>query len=242
MINEKSVLAVIPARAGSKGLPGKNIKKLLGKPLILWSVEAAKQCKYIDDIYVSTDSNEIADIVKQSGISVPSLRPNNLATDNSSSIDVVIFSIDDAQKKFNKVYDLVVLLEPTSPLRDYSDISSALEELVATNNAKAITGLGIIEDHHPEFIVSLSKDGFHKPYVERKETSGHLRRQDISKLYFHEGSIYISYIDYFKKVKSFYTEKTIGYIVPKWKSLEVDDIYDFIMIEAIMKKKQEGLI
>ena len=116
MYKDKKFLAIIPARGGSKGLPKKNIKVMNGKPLIAWTIENAKKCPYIDEIYVSTDSQEIADVCENFGIKVPELRPDYLASDTSTSADVVIHVLDTLEKQ-GKKFDYFMLLEPTSPLR-----------------------------------------------------------------------------------------------------------------------------
>src|SRR4030042_3633861 len=116
MYRNKRILAIIPARGGSKRLPGKNIKILCGKPLIGWTIEQAKSSKYIDDIFVSTDYRSIADIAEQFGIKVPFLRPEELSKDSSSSMDVVEHVLK-SYKRSNQLFDFIILLEPTSPLR-----------------------------------------------------------------------------------------------------------------------------
>ena len=121
MINNKRILAIIPARGGSKGLPNKNIKLLLDKPLIAWTIEQAKNSKFIDEIHVSTDSPNIAKISEEYGIKVPSLRPENLAQDNSSSADVVDYIIKKYEEQ-NQFFDYIILLQPTSPLRKKNDM------------------------------------------------------------------------------------------------------------------------
>lgn len=232
MINDKKILAIIPARGGSKGLPGKNIKDLCGKPLIFWSIDAAKSSKYIDEIIISTDDNEIVSVLQERGIQVPWIRPSYLASDEAKSIDVIIHALE---KSLNGPHDILVLLEPTSPLRDCDDIDKAIEMLESNNEATSIVGVCKTEDSNPAFLVNI-KNGFITSYLDDYTVK---RRQDIEPVYFYEGSVYASYSDELIKKKSFYHSNTIPYEVPKWKSLEIDDIYDFIMVEAIMKKIEE---
>jgi CMP-N,N'-diacetyllegionaminic acid synthase len=234
LIKGKSVLALIPARGGSKGLPGKNIKVINGKPLVAWSIECALKSKYIDKVIVSTDSNKIASISKKFKAEVPFLRPKELSTDKASSMDVIFHCVDWLEQK-KKIYDLIVLLEPTSPLRDAEDIDKAIELLLKEKKAESIVGVCKVESAHPDFLVKLEKD-FLRPYKENKFKT--TRRQDISDLYFFEGSLYISYIKSLKKHKTFYHKNTLSYVVPKWKSFELDDIIDFYIIEALLKAKK----
>jgi len=234
MYKDKTFLAIIPARGGSKGLPGKNIKELCGKPLIAWSIEAGLKSKYLDEVVVSTDYQDIADIAKSYGASVPFLRPDFLASDTATSFDAVKHTIDYYKNELGKEFDYIVLLEPTSPLREVSDIDNAIKKLL-DSKANSIVGISKTEDQNPAFLIEKDKNNFISGY-ENKDMKV-LRRQDIRDVYFFEGSVYVSKTDVLLNKKTFYHDKTIGYEVPKWKSLEIDDIYDFIMIETIMKYK-----
>lgn len=232
MIEQNSVVAVIAARGGSKGLPGKNIKEFCGKPLIYWTLLAAQRCGYIDNIVVSTDSDEIASVVRQFGIDVPFFRPHALATDTATSAEVIIHSLDWCEQYQRKSYDYVILLEPTSPLRKDNDIDTALLKLHSHVSASAIVGICKSESQHPDFQVKISANGFLLPFNEQYNA---LRRQDLSESYFYEGSVYISRVSSFRQQKSFITPTTIGYEVEKWQSFEIDDMTDFVICEALMK-------
>ena len=140
MIKGKTVLAVIPARGGSKRLPRKNCLLLQGKPLIVYSIEAAKESVYIDEVVVSTDDEEIASLARQAGASVPFLRPAELSTDEASSVDVVAHALNYYQVNEKKLFDYVVLLQPTSPLRTAAHINQALE-LLKEKKADAIVSV-----------------------------------------------------------------------------------------------------
>jgi CMP-N,N'-diacetyllegionaminic acid synthase len=233
MINGKNVLAVIPARGGSKGLPGKNIKILCGKPLIAWPIQVAKDSAYIDKIIVSTDDLEIADVAISEGIQIPFLRPPELATDKSVAEDAIVHVIDILTMQ-GEEYDYCVKLEATSPLTESSDVDKALE-LLDSNRVKAdsIVGVSEIIGAHPDYTASINRDGMISPYFGKEFTKA-VNRQEINKLYFYDGTLYISEIKALKNNKSFYHNRTMPYIAPKWKSLEVDDLTDFICIEAII--------
>jgi N-acylneuraminate cytidylyltransferase/CMP-N,N'-diacetyllegionaminic acid synthase len=235
MINNKKIIAVIPARKGSKGLKGKNIKELCGKPLIAWSIEAALSSKYLDEIVVSTDDKATIDIANKYGASAPFLRPEYLSSDVATTFDVLKHTINFYKNELNKEFDYIVLLEPTSPLRDFSDIDNAVERLIYSD-ASSIVGISKTEDQNPVFLVNKDKDDFISGYVSKDMPS--LRRQDVKDIYFFDGSIYISELKSLLDRETFYHNNTIGFEMPKYKSLEVDDIYDFIMVEAIMKYKK----
>ncbi len=233
MHNNKTFLAIIPARSGSKGLPDKNIKIINGKPLIAWSIEAGLKSKYIDRLIVSTDSEKYAEIAKDFGAEVPFIRPDKISTDESSRKDVIKHSLDFFKNK-NELYDYIVLLEPTSPLTTETDIDTGIEKLLLDKSAESIVGVSLSEVSHPDFLVNL-KNGFLN-FINENQKSSVIRRQDLEDLYFYDGTLYISEIDSYLE-KEFYHEKTLGYVTPKWKSLEIDDMYDFIMVEAIMQYK-----
>ena len=234
MYKNKTFLGIIPARGGSKGLPGKNIKELCGKPLIAWSIESGLKSKYLDEVMVTTDSKDIANIAKQYGASVPFLRPDVLASDTATSFDAIKHTIEFYKNEFDKEFDYIVLIEPTSPLREARDIDIAIEQLF-NSNADSIVGICKTEDQNPAFLVFKNEKDFISGYENHDMKI--LRRQDIKDVYFFEGTIYISKTDVLLNKKTFYHENTIGYVVPKYKSLEIDDIDDFIMVEAIMKHK-----
>jgi len=231
MYKNKTFLVVILARSGSKGLPGKNIKNINGKPLMAWSIEAGLNSKYIDKLTVSTDSGEYAKIAKSFGAEVPFIRPNEISTDESSRKDAIEYSLDFFKDK-GMIYDYVILLEPTSPLTTGQDIDSAIEQLFLEESAEAIVGVSLSEASHPNFLVELNNKFLN--FISKDQKSLVVRRQDLENYYFYDGSLYISEVDKYLE-KEFYHEKTLGYIVPKWKSLEIDDMDDFIMVEAIMK-------
>jgi len=239
MIKEKTnCLAIIPARGGSKGLPRKNIKPLLGKPLVAWTIEQAKNSKYVNKVVVSTEDKEIAEIAKEHGAEVPFLRPDKLARDDSQRIDVIMHAINWFEER-GEDFDILVFLEPTSPLRDVEDIDKCIELLLNNKKARAIVSVAKSELAHPEFNVVINKDGF----IRKTDGSTNfrvLRRQELSDVFFFEGSIYISYTDTLKRKKEFYHDLTLAYVVPKYKYHEIDEISDFICVEALMKAKLEG--
>ncbi len=240
MYKDKKIMALIPARGGSKGLPGKNIRPLLGKPLIAWSIEQALSSRYLDRVIVSTDYEDISEIAKKYGAEVPFLRPAELAADSSGSIDVIAHAVAFLGAQ-NAVFDYLVLLEPTSPLREAADIEKSVELLIDNSAAKAIVGVARLEGAHPEFnIIIDSATG-----CIRNAAGGAdfrvLRRQELQDVYFLEGTIYMSEIPTLLSRRTFYHELTLPYVVPRWKSLEIDELHDFISAEALLKARIEGL-
>jgi len=239
MIVNKKILAIIPARSGSKGLPGKNIMPMCGKPLIGWSISQAFGSHYIDEVLVTSDSQDIIDIAKEFGAITPLVRPKSLASDNASSVDVLLHAVEFLTEK-GHMYDYLVLLEPTSPLRSVSDIDCALELLVRSKFAESIVGVAKAEESHPSFLFSIQNELL-SPIFGSQPTG--LRRQDLNGDYYYlEGSIYITTITALIKHRSFYHSNTIPWVVDRYKAIEIDEISDFIAAEALMKAKIEGVL
>jgi CMP-N,N'-diacetyllegionaminic acid synthase len=213
----KKVLAIIPARGGSKGLPQKNILDLAGKPLIAWTIEATLNSKYITKTIVSSDDNEILNISKEYG-AYTLKRPNEFATDTASSEVVVRHTIESIDEKF----DYIVLLQPTSPLRDVENINNAFENLFKENATALISVCEI--DNKILKAFKENKDGFIEGISNNKYPF--LRRQDLPKTYLSNGAIYIIKVDEFMKNNSFYTDKTISFVMNEIKSLDIDSIED----------------
>lgn len=238
MIHGKSVLALVTARGGSKGLPGKNLRPLLGKPLIGWSIDQGRASKYVDAVVVSTDDDAIAVAARAHGAELPFMRPLELASDTASSIDVILHALD-ALEQAGRRYDVLVLLEPTSPLRETTDIDAALEALLNNTEAQSIVGVAKVEAGHPSFL--LRRNGnLLVPYAPQE--FGAKRRQDLDELFFLEGTVYITWVEALRERRGFYHERTMPYVVPKYKSFEVDDLTDFTVIEALMAARKKGLI
>jgi len=234
MITNQKVLGLVLAREGSKGLPGKNTMLLCGKPLIAWSIEAGLASRYIDDLVVSTDGDEIASVSKQYGAEVPFIRPSEFASDGASSVSAILHTLDYLEEH-GRCYDLVVLLEPTSPLRETADIDTTLELLVE-KNASSVVSVCAAEANHPSFMFKM--DSATKKLLSFTGVQPNvLRRQDIEPVFFLDGTIYCSTSKKIREKKGFYHEETLAYEVPKWKSLEIDDADDFLMVEAVMKSR-----
>jgi len=228
MYKGKSVLGLIPARGGSKGLPRKNIKPLLGKPLIAYTIEQALASKHLDRVIVSTDSEEIAEVSRKYGAEVPFMRPKELATDEAKSINVVLHVIKWMEEN-DKSYDLLMLLQPTSPLRTVEDIDKAIE-LLLEKEANAIISVCEVEQHSYWSNV-LPPDGCMKNFIRPEVTNKN--RQELPLFYRLNGAIYLVYWDYLKQEKTFFGDKTFAYIMPRERSIDIDEEIDFILAELI---------
>jgi len=237
MYKGKSILSLIPARGGSKGLPRKNIKPLLGKPLITWTIEEALASKYLDRVIVSTDDAEIAEISQKYGAEVPFIRPEELSTDEAKTMDVVIHALRFFRENEYSP-DVVVLLQPTSPLRTHLDIDNSLELFF---KGECRTLVSVYEASNSLFRSFEIKDGYLKPFL--GETFLNKSRQELPKLFIPNGAIYIAYRDSLERDMSFYTKDTYPYIMPVERSIDIDTELDFIIAETILKTKgQDKLI
>jgi CMP-N,N'-diacetyllegionaminic acid synthase len=238
MIHGKTILALIPARGGSKGLPRKNILPLLGKPLIAWTIEKALASQYLDKIIVSTDDEEIGQIAREYGAEVPFVRPAELATDTATTIEVIYHALAFFKER-GITFDYLALLEPTSPLRAEGDIDKAIQLLIDHDaEADSLVSVGEVHMEHPSIVKKIDHN-YVTPYVPTDKTV--TRRQDLSKAYFPYGVIYLSKVTRLKATNTFYQERTIPFFIQRWQNYEVDDIYDLICIEAVLKNQlQKG--
>ena len=235
MYKGKNILGLIPARGGSKGLPRKNIKSLLGKPLIAWTIEQALASKYLDRVVVSTDNKEIAEISKKYGAEVPFMRPKELAKDNSTTADVIIHTLNWFKNSGQK-FDYLALFEPTSPLREKNDIDNGIMKLIDNENkADSLVSVGEISLEHPFISKEIDEKGYVKPFY-KVPNNKIRRRQDLSKAYFPYGVLYLSKVSAIKEYKTFYQKKTMPMFIKRWQNYEIDDMWDFICIQAILKK------
>lgn len=223
----KRVLAIIPARGGSKGLPRKNIIDLAGKPLIAWTIEASLGSKYITKTIVSSDSDEILEVAKNYNSYILK-RPDELATDISSSEVVVKHAIESIEEKF----DYVVLLQPTSPLRNTNNIDMAFDKLFSSN----ATALISVCEYDNKILKAFKENEF--GYIEGISNNKYpfMRRQDLPKTYMSNGAIYIIKVDEFLKNNSFFTDKTISFVMGETKSFDIDTKEDLIKVEKYINE------
>lgn len=228
------ILFIIPARGGSKGLPGKNIKDLQGKPLIAYAIEAAQNSGISGDIIVSTDDEKIAETAKKFGAQVPFLRPEILSGDKASGMDVIFHAVDFA-KQHGTIYDFVIVLQPTSPLRTADDIKNAYN-LLQEQKAKAVVSVSVC-DHHPLWTNTLPEDkfmgNFMKPEVKDKQ------RQQLPEYYQINGAIYMGYLDYISEKKVFIGDKTVAFIMPAERSVDIDTEKDLVLANYFLEKTKK---
>ncbi|EGR9009175.1 TPA: acylneuraminate cytidylyltransferase family protein [Vibrio vulnificus] len=230
------ILAITPARGGSKRLPGKNIKNLNGKPLIQWTIDAALAVQEIARVMVTTDCDEIAEIAKKAGAEVPFIRPPELATDTSSSSDVIRHALDFYRAQ-GEEFDFVLLLQPTSPIRSADDIRHAIEQLKA-HTADAVVSVCPC-DHSPLWANTLPDDRSMADFI-RHEVS-QLRSQDLPDYYRINGAIYLTRVSRFYQENSLFLSSNIfAYVMDNESSVDIDHELDFLIAETVLKYREQN--
>lgn len=222
-------IAIIPARSGSKGLKDKNIKELLGKPLLAYTIEAALKSGIFDCVHVSTDSDLYAEIGKKYGADVPFLRSEEMSSDTAGSWDVVL-EVLEKYKKIGQEYDMVTLLQPTSPLRDKYEIRAAYEEY-KEKDAKAI--VGVCEMEHSPLWSNVLPDNCSMETFLRQEVNQ--PRQTLQQYYRINGAIYMVDTAFLKENTKIYRQGCYAYVMDKRKSIDIDTQFDFDMAEYLME-------
>ncbi|OGR98260.1 MAG: hypothetical protein A2V88_08115 [Elusimicrobia bacterium RBG_16_66_12] len=222
------ILGLIPARGGSKGIPGKNIKPLGGRPLIGWTLDSARQSGVVDRLLVSTDSAEIAAVAAALGTPVPWLRPAELARDESPSIDFVLHALDRlAQEGYAP--DAVLLLQPTSPFRSAGSIRKAAE-LYAKEGVQSLISVSPVR-HHPYKSYFREPDGRLKRVI--PDAPKTIRRQDLPPVYAADGSIYLDSVARLREGRAFLFPDTLSWLSPEGESLDLDTPQDWAVAEAL---------
>jgi CMP-N,N'-diacetyllegionaminic acid synthase len=231
------VLALIPARGGSKGLPGKNLRLLAGKPLLVWSIEQGLATPEIARVVVSTDDSNVAAVARESGADVPFLRPADISGDAAPTSAAVIHALDLLAAR-GEEFDAVLLLEPTSPLRASGDLSGAIRVLSENwDRADSVVSVGAIHTESPFVAKTISSDGFVVPLL---PPSGVTRRQDLPTAYFPYGVAYLTKVSAFRTVPTFYQKATLPFLIERWQNFEIDDPTDFVCVEAVMRARGLG--
>lgn len=226
------ILGIIPARSGSKGVPGKNIRLLAGKPLITYSIEAANSSKSLSDYIVSTDGEEIAAVARAADAPVPFVRPGSLATDDSFTIDTVIHAVAWYEEERNQEVDIVVLLQPTSPFRTAEDIDAAIR-LFTNSQAESLISCYDAGHVHPQIMYTLAGARL-QPLLQNDAKQ--VRRQELSTVYVRNGAIYIATRRMVMDVKKMYDEAPAAYLMPRDRSLNIDEPHDLELAEYMVRR------
>lgn len=226
------IIGTVCARGGSKGLPKKNIMPLAGKPLIAYTIEVALKWKKIDKLIISTDDNEIAKISTEYGAEVPFMRPAELATDTADKLPVIQHAVKFCEKKYNTGYDVVVDLDPTSPLRKISDLDNALNKFL---NSDADVLYSVCRARKSPYfnMVELDENGY--AHLSKPLKNKILRRQDSPEVYDMNASIYIFNRDFLLTADSIHSGKAVVYVMDDISTFDIDRKIDFQFIEFLLK-------
>lgn len=231
----KVMIAIVPARGGSKGLPGKNIKELCGKPLIAYTIQAALEAEGIDRVVVTTDDEEIANVAKKYGAEIPFMRPAELAGDTASAVDVYLHAVSFLEKEEGKAIDKFMVLLPTAPLRNGSDIEQALRQF---------------EETHAETLVSMKEAETPISWYYEMDDSGKVKnlginaenavsnRQVNDSYYVPNGAIYILDTKLLKERRTYYNDNTVAYVMSAENSIDIDCQLDFMIAQLLLEKRQ----
>ena len=228
MIGDKSVLGLIMARGGSKGLPRKNLRELGGKPMVVWSIEAGNQSQYIDRLILSSDDQEIIETVRPLDCEIPFVRPKSLASDTSSATDVSRHALESLPKK----YDYLVLLQPTSPLRIACDIDRCVELCYQYKAPACVT---IVEsEKSPHWMYKLQGDCRLEPVISEAEKI--FRRQDLPKTFTLNGAVFVARTDWILDQNDFLGPGTLGSEMPRIRSIDIDSEIDLVVANAFLEE------
>ncbi len=226
MYQNKTILAIIPARGGSKGVPRKNIRELGGKPLIAWTIDSARSSNYLDRLILSSEDQEIIEVAKKIGCEVPFKRPIELAQDETEGVAPVLHAIEKVEG-----YDYVVLLQPTSPFRLGKDIDHCIELCV---NSGANTATTVTEpEKSPYWMYQVDRHSGRMSQLLPQELI--LRRQDLSPVYSLNGAVYVAKIEWLKEKRTLLPPGTVAYIMPKSRSMDIDTELDLKICESMVQ-------
>jgi len=232
--SKQKILAIIPARGGSKGIPGKNIKIIAGKPLLAWTIETALQSKSIQRVIVSTDNDTIGKIAKEYGAEVPFMRPKKYAQDSTSDMPVYLHTLNWLAENENYIPEIIVWLRPTSPLRTAEDIENAIK-IMCNENPDWVRSVCKVE-HHPYWMYEII-DNKLKPVTKGINISDYLQRQLLPDVYRLNGAIDIVKATTIISDKLMYSGEMTPYIMPYDRSIDIDTILDFKLAEQLLLKK-----
>lgn len=227
------ILSLIPARAGSKGVPNKNIVAVAGRPLIAWSIQAARSSGHAPRVVVSTDSAEFARVCRSHGAEVPFLRPAELAQDHVPSLDPVLHALDWFEENQGYHADYVLLLQPTSPLRTGADIDAAID-LALSKRADAVVSVTPVACH-PYWTRKIDSEGRLEEFIHPQVADG--RRQDLPKVFGFNGAIYLIRPKVLRRERTWYPEDTYAYVMPTERSLDVDTPWDVTLADMILRAR-----
>lgn len=228
---DKNILGVIPARGGSKGVPRKNVREVAGKPLIAWTIDQAAESRYLDRCIISTENDEIAEVAQNYGGDVPFRRPDRLSKDEVPSTEPILHALDELDGDF----DWVVKLHATTPLRTSEDIDNCLEFF---DSRDAPSCVSVTEpETSPYWMFEKGEDETLEPLFGDEFA---IQRQQLDDIFAVNGAIYVAETDWLRENTSFYSDGTVGYEMPRERSLDIDDFFDLKLCDLILSDRSDN--
>lgn len=234
MYRNQRIIATICARGGSRGVPGKNIKRILGKPLLVYTLEQVQALSWIDRIVVSTDDAKIQRVARKAGIEVPFLRPKKYATNTASKLPAIINTVQKAERLWQETYDVVLDLDPTSPLRTLKDIEDSVKLLLADDKTLSVFSVCQAAKNPYFNMVEPTSRGYVR--LSKKPPQPLTRRQDAPPVYSMNASIYVMRKNDLFERKTFFTERTKAYLMPEERSVDIDRPLDFEFVSFMLER------
>ncbi len=228
------VLGIIPARGGSKGIPGKNINLLNGQPLISYTFQSAIESHILSRRILTTDSNDIAEVGRKCGVEVPFMRPAELAGDHSSAYDYIRHCLNYLETSEGYIPELVVLLQPTCPFRNSKDIDECVELLLNSDADSVVSVAALPTKYHPNWQFTVSPDGVLNQFTAESWEKLATARQHLDSTYTRNGAVYAFRTEMFNKTNNIYGQRVLAYIMPEERSVNIDDMDDWAKAEAVI--------
>lgn len=230
MFQNKKIIGIIPARGGSKGVPRKNIKLAAGKPLLSYTIQAAKESRYLDHFVLSSDDDEILKVGSECGCEHVIKRPTNIATDSAPIFEAVLQVLEQ-----NPGYDYLLLLQPTSPLRQAGDIDAIIEHCVGSGQSSSVS---VCEtSKNPQWMFFIQDNQFQPLVSQNLEQVGVKQRQELPKAYHLNGALYLAEVSWFLTHKGFFAKDTMPFVMPAERSLDIDTPLDFAYFEFLLQQQ-----
>jgi CMP-N,N'-diacetyllegionaminic acid synthase len=237
MYKQKKILITICARGGSKGIPGKNIKPLAGKPLITYSIKTAQAFNWADQIIVSTDDQQIKQVAETAGVKVPFIRPAHLSNDTVSRVDAIVHAAKQAEKHYKTSFDIIMDLGVTSPLRNQQDMEAVIKKLVDTPQTDSVFTV-TPSDRSPYFNM-VEPDDSDYAHLSKTPSKRVTARQQAPKVYDMNDSIYAIWKDKLYKHNKVRLPRTRIHIMPEERSIDIDRLVDFKLAEFLIKEQEK---
>ena len=231
-----NVLGIIPARGGSKGVAGKNIRLVAGDPLIAYSIRTAQESRFLTHFLTTTDDAGIAEVAERYSSPVL-IRPSELAQDDTPVVSAVLHALEYAEQETGELYDIIILLQPTSPIRQGTDIDAVIQMFEKDSELEGVISVCAMHDIHPARMYNLDEDGWMAPLWSEWETT---RRQDLPAIYYRNGAIYAVRRSTLIEKRTLMSKRKKAYVMPVERLANIDDERDLVITSALVQMWKDG--